>query len=49
MTILSSNFSAPARRLAAATILLGTIGFLCGFLLALTLSAYSLYSCVQIL
>ncbi len=49
MTILNTNFSAPSRRLAAATIVLGTIGFLCGFLLALTVSAYSLYSCVQIL
>jgi tetrahydromethanopterin S-methyltransferase subunit F len=49
MTILTNNFSAPGRRLAAATIVLGAIGFLCGFLLALTLSAYSLYSCVQIL
>jgi tetrahydromethanopterin S-methyltransferase subunit F len=49
MTILNHNFSAPAWRLAAATIVLGTIGFLCGFLLALTVSAYSLYSCVQIM
>lgn len=49
MTILNTNFSAPVRHVAAATIVLGTIGFLCGFLLALTVSAYSLYSCVQIL
>jgi tetrahydromethanopterin S-methyltransferase subunit F len=49
MTILNHNFSAPGRRLAAATIVLGTIGFLCGFLLALTVSAYSFYSCVRIL
>ena len=49
MTILNTNISAPARRLAAAAILLGTIGFLCGLLLALTASAYSFYSCVQIL
>jgi hypothetical protein len=49
MTILTHNFSVPARRLAAATIVLGMIGFLCGFLLALTVSAYSFYSCVQIL
>jgi hypothetical protein len=49
MTILNDNCSAPGRSLAATTALLGTIGFLCGFLLALTLSAYSLYSCVQIL
>jgi hypothetical protein len=48
MTILNHNFSAPARRLAAATKVLGMIGFLCGFLLALTVSACSLYSCVQI-
>ena len=38
MTILNHNFSAPGRRLAAATIVLGSIGFLCGFLLALTVS-----------
>ena len=49
MTILNNNSSAPGRSLAATTVLLGTIGFLCGFLLALTLSAYSLYNCVQIL
>jgi hypothetical protein len=49
MTMLNNNSSAPGRQLAAMTILLGTIGFLSGFLLALTLSAYSLYSCVQIM
>jgi hypothetical protein len=49
MTILTNNFSVPRRRLAAATIVLGAIGFLCGFLLALTVSAYSFYSCIQIL
>lgn len=49
MTILNNNSSAPGRSLAATTVLIGTIGFLWGFLLALTLSAYSLYSCVQIL
>ena len=49
MTILNNHSSAPRRSLAATTVLLGTIGFLCGFLLAVTLSAYSLYSCVQIL
>ena len=49
MTILNNNSRAPGRSLAATTVLLGTIGFLCGFLLALTLSAYSLYSCVRIL
>lgn len=49
MTILNNNSSAPGRYLAITTIVLGTIGFLCGFLLALTVSAYSLYSCVQIL
>jgi hypothetical protein len=49
MTMLNNNSSAPGRQLAATTILLGTIGFLCGFLLALSLSAYSLYSCVQIM
>jgi hypothetical protein len=49
MTILTHNFSLPGRRLAAATIVLGMIGFLCGLLLALTVSAYSFYSCVQIL
>ena len=48
MTISSSNSPTSRRHLAATTILLGTIGFLCGFLLALTLSAYSLYSCVQL-
>jgi hypothetical protein len=49
MTMLNTHFSLPGRRLAAATVVLGLIGFLCGFLLALTVSAYSFYSCVQIL
>jgi hypothetical protein len=49
MTILNNNFSVPGRRLAAATIVLGMIGFLCGFLLVLTVSAYSLYGCIRIL
>jgi uncharacterized protein YacL len=49
MTVLNNNSPAPGRSLAATTVLLGTIGFLCGLLLALMLSAYSLYSCVQIL
>jgi hypothetical protein len=49
MTVLNNNSPARGWSLAATTALLGTIGFLCGFLLALTLSAYSLYSCVQIL
>jgi len=48
MTVLNNDSSTRARSLAATTILLGTIGFLCGFLLALTLSAYSLYSCIRI-
>lgn len=49
MTILNNNPSAGARHPAATTLLFGTIGFLCGFMLALALSAYSLYSCVEIL
>lgn len=49
MTILNDNSSASGRHPAVTTIMLGTIGFLCGFLLALALSAYSLYSCVEIL
>ena len=49
MTMLNNISSATGRRLATMTVLLGTIGFLCGFLLALTLSAYSLYGCTEIL
>jgi hypothetical protein len=49
MTILNSISSPSGRRLVTTTVLLGTIGFLCGFLLALTLSVYSLYSCTEIL
>jgi hypothetical protein len=49
MTVLNNHFSVPGRRLAAATIVLGMIGFLCGLLLALTVSAYSFYSCIRIL
>lgn len=49
MTILNNNSFTHRRHPAATTILLGTIGFLCGFLLALMLAAHSLYSCTQIL
>jgi hypothetical protein len=49
MTILNSNSSAAGRHPAATTLLFGAIGFLCGFMLSLLLSAYSLYACVQIM
>jgi hypothetical protein len=49
MTILSSNYSAVRRHPAATTLLFGAVGFLCGFLLSLALSAYSLYTCIEIL
>jgi hypothetical protein len=49
MTILNSISSPTGRRLATTTVLLGTIGFLCGFLLSLALSAYSLYACIAVL
>ena len=49
MTILSNNSPAEGRHPAAITLFFGTIGFLCGFLLSLLVSAYSLYACVQVL
>jgi hypothetical protein len=48
MSILSHNASAAGRHPAATTLLFGTIGFLCGFLLSLALSAYSLYACTVV-
>jgi len=48
MTWLSSNSPSADRHAAATTLLFGAIGFLCGFMLALLLSAYSLYTCSQI-
>jgi hypothetical protein len=49
MTVLNSNTSAAGRHPVATTLLYGAIGFLCGFLLSLVLSAYSLDACVEIL
>ena len=49
MTVLNSNTSAAGRHPVATTLLYGAIGFLCGFLLALVLSAYGLYAFVEIL
>jgi hypothetical protein len=49
MTILHSNSPAAARHPAVTTLLFATFGFLCGFLLSLALSAYSLYACTVIL
>ena len=49
MTVFSSNSFVARRHPVATTLLFGAIGFLCGFLLALVLSAYSLYACVEIL
>ena len=47
MTVLGNN--APAgRHPAATTLLFAVIGFLGGFLLALIVSAYSLYACTAI-
>jgi hypothetical protein len=49
MTILINSSSAARRRPAATTLLFAAIGFLCGLLLSLALSAYSLYACSEIL
>jgi hypothetical protein len=49
MTILNNSSFAAGRHPAATTLLFGTIGFLCGFLLSLALSAYSLYACIEVL
>ena len=48
MTILSNYSSGAARHPATTTLLFAMIGFLCGLLLSLLLSAYSLYSCIAI-
>jgi hypothetical protein len=49
MTVLNNNPSAAGRHPAGTTLLFGAIGFLCGFVLSLILSAYSLYACTQLL
>jgi hypothetical protein len=49
MSILSNHSSAAGRHPAATTLLFAAIGFLCGFLLSLVLSAYSLYACIEVL
>jgi hypothetical protein len=49
MTILSNHSSATGRHPAATALLFATIGFLCGFLLSLAVSAYSLYACTVLL
>ena len=49
MTILNNDRSAAERHPAATTFIFGTIGFVVGFLVSLTVAAYSLYVCVEIL
>ena len=49
MTILEIACSSTAGRLAVTTLLFGGVGFVSGFLLALVVAAYSLYSCTAIL
>ena len=49
MTTLNNTSSTAARHLAAMTLLCGTIGFVCGFLLSVALSAYSLYVCIEVM
>jgi hypothetical protein len=49
MTILGNYTSAAERHPAATALILGTIGFVSGFLLSLIVAAYSLYACVEIL
>jgi hypothetical protein len=49
MTIINSNAPAGGRHPAVTTLLFGTLGFLCGFMLSLLVSAYSLYSCILII
>ena len=49
MTILSNYSSGAGRHPAATTLLFATIGFLCGFLLSVAVSAYSLYVCTELL
>ena len=49
MTILDIVSSSTAGRVAVTTLLFGAVGFVSGFLLALAVSAYSLYSCSAIL
>ena len=45
---LSNNTPAAGRHPAATTLLFATMGFLCGFLLSLALSAYSLSTCIVV-
>jgi hypothetical protein len=49
MTIWNSNPPAAGRHPRATTLLWGAIGFLCGLILSLLLSAYSLYACTQVI
>ena len=49
MTIMNSNAPAGRRHPAATALLFATLGFLCGFMLSLLVSAYSLYSCILII
>ena len=48
MTVWNDTTSAARRYPVAATLVFGTLGFLCGFLLSLIVAAYSLYVCIQI-
>lgn len=48
MSVLNNNGSAASRHPAATTLLFATIGFLCGFLLSVALSAYSLSACIVV-
>jgi hypothetical protein len=49
MTIWNGNSPAAVRHPRTTTLLFAAIGFLCGFMLSLLVSAYSLYACTQVM
>jgi hypothetical protein len=49
MTILDTISFAAARQIAATTLIFAAIGFVLGFVLSLSVAAYSLYVCTAIL
>jgi len=48
MTILEAISSAAVRQVAATTLIFAAIGFVLGFVLSLSVAAYSLYVCTAI-
>jgi uncharacterized protein YacL len=49
MSIYNLGRSSPERHPALTTLLFATLGFICGLLLSMLISAYTLYACIAVI